>query len=138
MAQLQDYATFVAIMVNVLLAARANRLAVLDGVSNAIDEISRIEAEAVQARVLGIDFKTLIHPFQIDPVNYRSAPDATALAQARTIVRAIADPANAGKGVFRVDGQLAELLHRDRVRHLIARAEAIVSRATAPGIAVQS
>ena len=42
MAQLQGHATCVLIMVNVLLAARANGLVVLDGVSNAIDEISRV------------------------------------------------------------------------------------------------
>ena len=42
MAQLPGRAAFVPIMVNVLLAARANGLVVLDGVSNAIDEISRV------------------------------------------------------------------------------------------------
>ena len=138
MAQLQDYATFVSIMVNVLLAARAHGLVVRDEVSNAIDEISRVEAKTVQARDLRIDFKTLIHPSQIDPVNCVFAPDATALAQARTIVRVFADPANAGNGVLRVNGKLAELLHRDRVRRLIARAEVIASRETAPGITAQS
>ena len=138
MAQLQDYATFVSIMVNVLLAARAHGLVVRDEVSNAIDEVSRVEAKAVQARNLGIDFKMLVHPWQIDPANCVFAPDATALAQARTIVRVFADPANAGNGVLRVNGKLAESLHRDRVRRLIARAEAIASRETAPGIMVQS
>ena len=62
MAQLPGRAAFVPVMVNVLLAARANGLIVLDGVSNAIDDAARVEAEAVQARDLGYDGKTLIHP----------------------------------------------------------------------------
>ena len=131
MAQLPGRAAFVPVMVNVLLAARANGLIVLDGVSNAIDDAARVEAEAVQARDLGYDGKTLIHPSQIEPVNRVFAPDPTEMAEAHAIVAAFDDPANHGKGVLRVDGKLAELLHRDLARRLIARAEAIAGRATA-------
>ena len=131
MAQLPGRATFVPIMVNVLLAARAHGLVVLDGVSNAIEDTARVEAEAVQARDLGYDGKTLIHPSQIEPVNRVFAPDVAALAEARAIVAAFDDPANTGKGVLRVDGKLAELLHRDLARRLIARAQAIEARAPA-------
>jgi len=133
-AQLPGRAAFVPVMVNVLLAARANGLVALDGVSNAIDDAARVEAEAVQARDLGYDGKTLIHPSQIEPVNRVFAPATAKLAEARAIVAAFDDPANHGKGVLRVDGKLAELLHRDIARRLIARAEAIAGRATAAGL----
>ncbi len=137
MAQLPGRAAFVPIMVNVLMAARAHGLVVLDGVSNAIEDTARVEAEAVQARDLGYDGKTLIHPSQIEPVNRVFAPDATDLADARAIVAAFDDPANAGKGVLRVEGKLAELLHRDLARRLIARAEAIDARAPTTALAGQ-
>lgn len=128
-AQLPGRAAFVPVMVNVLLAARANGLAVVDGVSNAIEDGARVEAEAVQARDLGYDGKTLIHPSQIEPVNRVFAPAPAELAEARAIVAAFDDPANHGKGVLRVCGKLAELLHRDVARRLITRAEAITARA---------
>lgn len=133
MAQLPGRAAFVPVMVNVLLAARAHGLVVLDGVSNAIDDAARVEAEAVQARDLGYDGKTLIHPSQIEPVNRVFAPDPTEMAEARAIVAAFDDPANHGKGVLRVEGKLAELLHRELARRLIARAQAIASRTIGSG-----
>ena len=135
MAQLPGRAAFVPVMVNVLMAARSAGLIALDGVSNAIDDAARVEAEAVQARDLGYDGKTLIHPSQIEPVNRVFAPGPAELAQARAIVAAFDDPANHGKGVLRADGKLAELLHRDLARRLIARAEAIASRTIASGSA---
>lgn len=131
MAQLPGRAGFVPVMVNAMLAARAHGLVILDGVCNAIDDAASIEAEALQARDLGFDGKSLIHPAQIDPVNRVFAPDPAELAQARAIVAAFDDPQNAGKGALRVDGKLAELLHRDIARRLIARAQAIAGRADA-------
>lgn len=138
MAQLPGRAAFVPVMVNVLLAARANGLVVLDGVCNAIEGAARVEAEAIQARDLGFDGKTLIHPSQIEPVNRVFAPDPAELAEARAIVAAFDDPLNAGKGALRVAGKLAELLHRDIARALIARAEAIAGRTGSPAILTQS
>lgn len=127
-AQLPGRAAFMPVMVQVLLAARANGLIALDGVCNAIDDVARIEAEARQARELGYDGKTLIHPAQVDPVNDVFAPGADELADAHAIVAAFADPASAGRGALRVNGKLAELLHRDQAASLIARAEAIALR----------
>lgn len=129
MAQLPGRAAFVPVMVNAVLAARANGIVVLDGVCNAIDDDERIEAEAVQARDLGFDGKTLIHPAQVDPVNRVFTPDPAEVAQARAIVAAFDDPANAGRGALRVEGRLAEVLHRDMARALIAKADAIAARA---------
>ena len=134
MAQLPGRAAFVPVMVNVMLAARANGLIVLDGVANVIDDAARVEAEALLARDLGYDGKTLIHPAQIEPVNRVFAPDPAELAEARAIVAAFVDPANAGKGALRVEGKLAELLHRDIAHGLIARAEAIASRNREDGV----
>lgn len=128
MAQMPGRVAFLPVMVNVMLAARANGLIVLDGVCNAIDDVARVEAEAVQARDLGFDGKTLIHPAQVDPVNRVFTPDPAAVAEARAIIAAFDDRTNAGKGALRVEGKLAELLHRDMARALIAKADAIAAR----------
>jgi len=129
MVQAPGRAVFLPVLVQVVLAARANGLILLDGVCNAIDDVARLEGECTQARDLGFDGKTLIHPAQIDTANRVFAPDPAELDEARAIVAAFADPANAGKGALKVQGKMAELLHRDIAARLIARAEAIAARA---------
>jgi citrate lyase subunit beta/citryl-CoA lyase len=128
MAQLPGRTGFVPVMVQALMAARAYGLALLDGVCNAIDDADRLEAECAQARELGLDGKTLIHPSQIDTANRVFAPGAAEVAEAEAIVAAFADPANAGKGALKVGGKMAELLHRDMAERLLAKAAAIASR----------
>ncbi len=128
MVQAPGRTVFLPVLVQVVLAARAHSLILLDGVCNAIDDPARIESECSQARDLGFDGKTLIHPAQIDIANRVFAPDPAELDEARAIVAAFADPANAGKGALKVGGKMAELLHRDIAARLIARAEAIAAR----------
>jgi citrate lyase subunit beta/citryl-CoA lyase len=135
MVQAPGRAVFMPVLVQAVLAARANGLILLDGVCNAIDDPARLEAECSQARDLGFDGKTLIHPSQIDIANRVFAPDAAALAQAQAIVAAFAEPANAGKAALKVDGKMAELLHRDMAASLIARAQAIAARGSDAAIA---
>ena len=128
MAQLPGRAGFVPVMVQSLMAARAYGLVLLDGVCNAIDDPARLEAECNQARDLGLDGKTLIHPTQVDTANRVFAPGEAAVAEAAAIVAAFADPANAGKGALKVNGKMAELLHRDMAVRLLAKAAAIAAR----------
>lgn len=125
-------AAFLPVLVATVLAARANGLILLDGVCNAIDDAARLEHECTQARDLGFDGKTLIHPAQIAVTNRVFAPAAAEVDQARAIIAAFADSANAGKGALKVNGAMAELLHRDAAARLIARAEAIAARETLP------
>lgn len=128
MAQLPGRAVFLPVLTLAVLAARAHGLAILDGVCNAIDDSARLEAECVQARDGGFDGKTLIHPAQLAIANRVFAPDDDAVAEARAIVAAFADPANAGKGALRVNGKMAELLHRTQAERLLAKAAAIAAR----------
>ncbi len=128
MAQLPGRTGFVPVMVQALMAARSNGLVLLDGVCNAIDDPARLEAECEQARQLGFDGKTLIHPTQIDCANRVFAPSAAEIAEAEAIVAAFADPSNAGKGALKVAGKMAELLHRDLAERLLTKAAAIAGR----------
>ena len=79
----------------------------------------------------GFDGKTLIHPTQVEPCNTIFAPPADAVAQARDVIAAFADPANAGKGVLKVNGKMTELLHLAQAQRLVAVAEAIAQREAA-------
>jgi citrate lyase subunit beta/citryl-CoA lyase len=125
MAQLPGRAGFVPVMVMAVMAARSHGLVLLDGVCNAIEDPARLAAECEQARLLGFDGKTLIHPAQIDCANRVFAPTADEIAEAQAIVAAFADPANAGKGALKVEGKMAELLHRDLAERLLAKVAAI-------------
>lgn len=106
-------------------AARANGIAVIDGVFNDIQDTSGFEAECTQGRTLGFDGKTLIHPAQIEVANRIFAPDPQELAQARAVIDAFSLPENSGKGVLKVNGKMTELLHLEQARRMIAMDETI-------------
>lgn len=115
-------------LMEVVLAAKANGLAILDGVWNDFKNAEGFEAEAVQGQLMGFDGKTLIHPAQVDPANRIFAPAVEAIEDARTIVAAFADPANAGKGVINLDGRMVELLHLEMAKRVLKKDEAIRAR----------
>lgn len=108
-----------------LAAARAYDILAIDGVYNDISNAEGLQAEVEHGRLLGFDGKTLIHPSQIEAVNTVFAPDEAAVAQARDVIDAFADPANAGKGVLKVNGKMTELLHLEEARRIVAVNDAI-------------
>ncbi|MEM6627282.1 MAG: CoA ester lyase [Pseudomonadota bacterium] len=108
-------------------AARAYGLVAIDGVYNDIKNEAGFNDEAVQGRVLGFDGKTLIHPSQVGPCNTVFAPSEDAVAQAKDVIAAFADPDNAGKGVLKVNGKMTELLHLEEAKRLVGVADAIAA-----------
>ena len=106
-------------------AARAYGIDILDGVYNDIGNAEGFAAECAQARDLGFDGKTLIHPQQIAPCNEAFSPSAEEVAWARKIIAAFDLPENANKGVISVDGRMVERLHADMGRRTVAIADAI-------------
>ncbi len=105
-----------------VLAVRAAGLSVLDGVYNAHTDAAGFMAEAEEARALGFDGKTLIHPAQIAPCHAAFRPGAEEIAHARAIIAAFDDPGHAGRGAIAVDGVMAERLHLDAARATLAAA----------------
>lgn len=104
---------------SVVLAARAAKIAVFDGVFNRLDDEAGLEAECAEGHALGFDGKTLIHPAQVPVANAVFAPDAQALADARRLIAA------ATGGAERFEGRMIEAMHVEEARALIARAEAV-------------
>jgi citrate lyase subunit beta / citryl-CoA lyase len=118
-------------LMNCLAAARAYGLDILDGVYNDIGDAEGFAAECRQARDLGFDGKTLIHPRQIDPCNQAFSPTAEEVDAARKIIAAFDLPENENKGVLQVDGRMIERLHADMARRTVAIADAIAKRSVA-------
>ena len=110
-----------------VLAARAHGLAILDGVHNAIREEEGLRAACTQARALGFDGKTLIHPSQVAVANEVFAPTEEELDLARRYIEAFEEAERAGRGVAVVDGRLVENLHVANARRLVAQAETIAA-----------
>ncbi|MBY9065903.1 CoA ester lyase [Hyphomonas sp. WL0036] len=106
-------------------AARAYSLNAIDGVYNDIKNENGFRDECEQGRDLGFDGKTLIHPSQVDEANRIFAPSPHDVEQAKAVIEAFADPANAGKGVLKVNGKMTELLHLEEANRIVAMDEAI-------------
>ena len=126
-AQLPGRATFQPVLTQAVIAARAYGLVVLDGVCNAIDDEARLADECAQARDNGLDGKTLIHPRQVEVANRVFAPTEAEVADARAVIAAFADPANASVGALRIDGRMVERLHLHEAERCVARARAIAA-----------
>ena len=108
-------------------AARANGLAILDGVHADLDDLDGFAAECAAGRAMGMDGKTLVHPGQIAPANAAFAPTPDEIAWAERVLAAFAAPAAAGQGAIRLDGRLVERLHLDIARRTLALAAAIAA-----------
>jgi citrate lyase subunit beta/citryl-CoA lyase len=107
-------------LTQLVIAARASGLVVLDGVCNAIGDPDRLAAECAQGAMLGFDGKTLIHPAQIDAANAAFGPGAEQLAWAQAVVAAFAAPDAAGRGAIRLDGAMVERLHLAEAERILA------------------
>jgi citrate lyase subunit beta/citryl-CoA lyase len=111
-----------------VLAARAHGLDIVDGVYNDLGDAEGFAAECAQARDMGFDGKTLIHPNQIDICNAAFSPSADEVAQAKAIIGAFDLPENRGKGVAQIGGRMVERMHAEMARRTVAIAEAIAAR----------
>ena len=118
---------FLPILTLAVAAARAYGVAILDGVCNEFRDLDVFEAEARQGLLFGFDGKTLIHPDQVAPCNAVFSPSEDELAWAQAVIAAFALPENAGKGAIRVEGKMAELLHLEQARQLVAIAERLAA-----------
>ncbi|MER9463270.1 MULTISPECIES: CoA ester lyase [unclassified Mesorhizobium] len=112
-------------LMQMVLAARAGGIDMLDGVSNDFRDLDAFARECTEGAAMGFDGKTLIHPAQIEAANRAFAPAPEALAEAHAVKEAFALPENAGKGVIALDGRMVERLHLAQVEKLLAKAAAI-------------
>ena len=122
-------ATMLPMITHCILATRASGLEILDGPYSDFSNFNGFGQECTQARDLGFDGKTLIHPGQIEACNAIFTPPADEVAQARKIIAAFELPENASRGAISLDGQMVERLHADMARRTIAIADSIAALA---------
>ncbi|WP_136658000.1 CoA ester lyase [Nitratireductor sp. XY-223] len=109
-------------LMQIVLAARAAGLDALDGVYNNFRDTEGFRAECDEARQMGFDGKTLIHPSQIDPANTAFGVSPRLVEDAKQIADAFARPENKGKGVISLNGRMVERLHLEQAQRLLKKA----------------
>jgi citrate lyase subunit beta / citryl-CoA lyase len=112
-----------------LAAARTFGFDIIDGVYNDLGNPEGFAQECAQARDLGFDGKSLIHPSQIETCNKAFSPTPEEVAQAGKIIAAFALPENEDRGVVALEGRMVERLHADMARRTLSIARAIAARA---------
>ncbi|HVJ70448.1 MAG TPA: CoA ester lyase [Sphingomicrobium sp.] len=100
---------------SIVLAARAEGIAVFDGVYNQLDDLDGFAEEAAEGRKLGFDGKSLIHPSQIGPCHAAFAPSDAEVSRAERLVAA------ATGGAERFEGEMIERMHVEAAERLLAR-----------------
>lgn len=100
----------------VLVSRLAGLVPPVDGVSVAIDDAARIEADTRRARRLGFGAKLCIHPRQIEPVHAGFAPSLDEIDWARRVVAA---NERSGGAAVAVDGRMVDAPVLRRAQRLL-------------------
>ena len=101
---------------SIVLSARAEGIAVFDGVFNRLDDEEGFASECAESRALGFDGKSLIHPDQIALCHAAFAPTEQEIARAERLVAA------ASGGAERFEGAMIERMHVEAAKRLLDRA----------------
>ena len=109
-------------LMQIVLHARANDLRVLDSVWNNFKDLVGFEKEANQARQMGFDGKTLIHPAQVDIASRIFSPTEDEIIRAKRIVDAFNKTENLQMNVVNIDGEMFERLHLRQAERLLINA----------------
>jgi citrate lyase subunit beta/citryl-CoA lyase len=110
---------------HVLLAGRAYDRAVIDGISIDLKDMQSFEYACRLARDLGMDGKSLVHPFQLPYCNDAFTPKPHDLAAANEVIEALDRANREGRGTVVVNGRLVERHHVKASRRLLALADMI-------------
>ncbi|MDG1988167.1 MAG: CoA ester lyase [Halieaceae bacterium] len=102
-----------------VLAAKSVGIKIFDGVCLDLTDIEGFKAQCEEAKELGFDGKTLIHPSQIEIANDLFGPSPEDIARARRIILAWEEATAMGKAVAVVDDQLIESMHVQEAKQLV-------------------
>ncbi len=92
-------------------------------------DVDAYRARIVRARRLGFEGAFCIHPTQVAICNEAFSPDPADVATAREMVEAFEREVGAGRAAFAWKGRMVDLPVVDRARRLLARHDAIASKA---------
>lgn len=110
----------------VLTACAAFGLQAIDIVTIDFSDIKALRLEAESGARLGFSGKQIIHPAQVEPVQYAFTPGDAAIARARQIIEAFEASQREGRGAYALDGKMIDM-------PLVKNAQKVLERAKAAG-----
>jgi citrate lyase beta subunit len=105
----------------VVLSARAAKIAVWDSPHFAIADLAGLRRRAGLARKLGFDGKMLIHPSHIAPINEIFAPTAEEIREAERVIEAMRSARAEGRGVAVLDGRMIDRVHQAMAEKILKK-----------------
>ena len=115
-------------MSRIVVACRAYGLRPIDGPYGNFKDPEGLEAAAKRASALGYEGKWAIHPSQIDLVNSVFSPSSAEVDQAKRIITALEEAAEAGKGAVSLDGKMIDAVSARMAENLVKKNEEVQSR----------
>ena len=116
----------------VRLAASEAGICVFDSAFVRVGDPEGFRAEAEDARRLGVNGKSCIHPSQVPIANEVFSPGEEEVERARKVVRAAENASAQGTGAFLHEGDMVDLPVVERARAVLARAGVRADLASAP------
>jgi citrate lyase subunit beta / citryl-CoA lyase len=110
---------------HVLLAGRAYKRAVIDGISVDIKDMHSFELACRLTRDLGFDGKSLVHPNQLPYCNDAFTPKPADITQAIDVINALEQAYREGRGTIMLNGRLVEHHHVSASKRLLALVDMI-------------
>ncbi|MGI6252855.1 MAG: HpcH/HpaI aldolase/citrate lyase family protein [Aminivibrio sp.] len=112
------------IRAKVVVAARIAGIQALDSVFGDVNDSEGLYEDALRARRLGFDGKSVIHPRQIAVVHKAFTPSDKEISFAQRVMTAFSDAERRGSGVVALDGRMIDAPVVARARKTIALAKA--------------
>ncbi|MFM9913602.1 MAG: HpcH/HpaI aldolase/citrate lyase family protein [Methylophilaceae bacterium] len=109
----------------VILAARAYKRGVVDGINSHLKDMEAFEFACRLGRDMGFDGKSLVHPLQLDYANDAFTPKSSEVKTAREIITALSAANAAGRGTVVVNDRLVEHHHVAAAKQLLNLSEMI-------------
>ena len=112
-------------MSRIVVACRAYGLRPIDGPYGDFKDHEGLESAAKRATALGYEGKWAIHPSQIDLVNSVFSPSSVEVDQAKRILAALEEAAEAGKGAASLDGKMIDAVSARMAENLVKKNEEV-------------
>jgi len=106
-------------------AAAAAHVQAIDGVWPDLQDMDGLRRFALQARRLGFNGMSAIHPSQIEPINAVFTPASDEVDYCRLVVQAFEEAQARGEGSIAFGGQMLDLPIVERARRTLALAESL-------------
>lgn len=109
----------------IVASGHAAGIDVLDQAFVGLTDPEGLKASALEAKNLGFTGKAVIHPSQIDIVNQVFTPSKSELDWARRLLEAWKTAQAEGRGAFRLDDRMVDVVHVKMAESILAKAESL-------------